>query len=305
MEKNWVLKKRGDIEVINRLQEELKISFPLANLLAQRNITNFKEAHDFFRPNLSQLHDPFLMKDMEKAIERIKVAIDKKEKIMIYGDYDVDGTSAVALVYSFFKEFYESIDYYIPDRYNEGYGISFKGIDYAKENNFGLVIALDCGIKAIEQIKYANSKKIDFIIGDHHRPGNELPAAHAILNPKRNDSTYPYLELSGCGIGFKLVQAFALKNNISFDKVEEYIDLVAISIAADIVPITGENRVLAFYGLKKLNSNPRPGIEAILKFSNIHRNDTPADYYFKRQLTINDLVFLVGPRINAAGRKKS
>jgi len=305
MEKNWVLKKRGDIEVINRLQEELKISFPLANLLAQRNITNFKEAHDFFRPNLSQLHDPFLMKDMEKAIERIKVAIDKKEKIMIYGDYDVDGTSAVALVYSFFKEFYESIDYYIPDRYNEGYGISFKGIDYAKENNFGLVIALDCGIKAIEQIKYANSKKIDFIIGDHHRPGNELPAAHAILNPKRNDSTYPYLELSGCGIGFKLVQAFALKNNISFDKVEEYIDLVAISIAADIVPITGENRVLAFYGLKKLNSNPRPGIEAILKFSNIHRNDTPADYYFKRQLTINDLVFLVGPRINAAGRMET
>jgi len=305
MEKKWVLKKKGDIEVIKRLQQELNISFPLANLLAQRNISNYKEAQDFFRPKLSHLHDPFLMNDMGKAVERIKLAIAKNEKILIYGDYDVDGTSAVALVYSFFKEFYNNIDYYIPDRYNEGYGISFTSIDFASQNAFKLVIALDCGIKATEQIKYANSKDIDFIIGDHHRPGAELPEALAILNPKRNDSTYPYLELSGCGIGFKLIQAYALKNNISFEKVEEFIDLVAISIAADIVPITGENRVLAFYGLKKLNAKPRPGIEAILKFSNVHRSETPADYYFKRQLTINDLVFLVGPRINAAGRMET
>ncbi len=305
MEKRWVLKKKGDAEVIKRLQEELKISFPLANLLAQRNINNFKEAQDFFRPKLTHLHDPFLMNDMDKAVERIKKAILGNEKILIYGDYDVDGTSAVALVYSFFREFYENIDFYIPDRYNEGYGISFKSIDFAKENNFKLVIALDCGIKATEQIKYANSKGIDFIIGDHHRPGNEMPEAIAILNPKRNDSTYPYTELSGCGIGFKLIQAYAVVNNIHFEEVEKFIDLVAISIAADIVPITGENRVLAFYGLKQLNSKPRPGIEAILKFSNVHRSDTPADYYFKRQLTINDLVFLVGPRINAAGRMET
>lgn len=305
MEKRWVLKKKGDAEVIKRLQEELKISFPLANLLAQRNINNFKEAQDFFRPKLTHLHDPFLMNDMDKAVERIKKAILGNEKILIYGDYDVDGASAVALVYSFFREFYENIDFYIPDRYNEGYGISFKSIDFAKENNFKLVIALDCGIKATEQIKYANSKGIDFIIGDHHRPGNEMPEAIAILNPKRNDSTYPYTELSGCGIGFKLIQAYAVVNNIHFEEVEKFIDLVAISIAADIVPITGENRVLAFYGLKQLNSKPRPGIEAILKFSNVHRSDTPADYYFKRQLTINDLVFLVGPRINAAGRMET
>lgn len=305
MEKRWVLKKKGDAEVIKRLQEELKISFPLANLLAQRNINNFKEAQDFFRPKLTHLHDPFLMNDMDKAVDRIKKAVLGNEKILIYGDYDVDGTSAVALVYSFFREFYENIDFYIPDRYNEGYGISFKSIDFAKENDFKLVIALDCGIKATEQIKYANSKGIDFIIGDHHRPGNEMPEAIAILNPKRNDSTYPYTELSGCGIGFKLIQAYAVVNNIHFEEVEKFIDLVAISIAADIVPITGENRVLAFYGLKQLNSKPRPGIEAILKFSNVHRSDTPADYYFKRQLTINDLVFLVGPRINAAGRMET
>lgn len=308
MEKRWVLKERGDFEIITKLQNELNINIHLANLLVQRGIRTFDEAKAFFRPQLSDLHNPFLMKDMDLAIQRIDKAIKKQEKILVYGDYDVDGTSAVALVYSFLKEQYEKVDFYIPDRYSEGYGISFKGIDFAKENNFSLIIALDCGIKAITQVEYANERNIDFIIGDHHRPGEKIPEAFAILDPKRLDCSYPYNELSGCGIGFKLIQAFCQKNNIDFSKIEKYLDLVAISIASDIVPITGENRILAYYGLKLINTNPRPGIEAVLKFSNVCKNeDSPEDnnLFFKRELTINDLVFLVSPRINAAGRMET
>ncbi len=308
MEKRWVIKKQGDPKIIAHLQQALNIDIHLANLLAQRGICTFDEAKCFFRPQLSDLHDPFLMKDMDIAIQRIETAIENKEKILVYGDYDVDGTSAVALVYSFLREVYENVDFYIPDRYGEGYGISLKSIDFAKENNFKLIIALDCGIKATEQIAYANARQIDFIIGDHHRPGDILPAAIAVLDPKRLDSTYPFNELSGCGIGFKIVQAFAQKSNIPFGQIEKYLDLVAISIAADIVPITGENRILAFFGLKLINSNPRPGIEAVLRYSNVCKNDlytVENELFFKRGLTINDLVFLISPRINAAGRIES
>ncbi|HNW70894.1 MAG TPA: single-stranded-DNA-specific exonuclease RecJ [Bacteroidales bacterium] len=309
MEKRWVLKQLGNNELIAQLAKELNVSFPIANLLYQRGITTFKDARAFFRPELSHLHDPFLMKDMDKAIDRIEKAFENKEKILIYGDYDVDGTSAVALVYSFLKNYYPNIDFYIPDRYIEGYGISFKGIDYAHENNIKLVIALDCGIKAVEKIDYANEKAIDFIICDHHRPGTEIPKAAAVLDPKRPDCTYPYKELSGCGIGYKLIQAFAKKRKIDKKELYKYLDLVTVSIASDIVPITGENRVLAFYGLKLINANPRPGIEAVLQSSGIKRlkaSDTDADsLIFSRQLNINDLVFLIGPRINAAGRIES
>lgn len=308
MEKRWVLKEKGDFETVRKLQNELNINIHLANLLVQRGIRTFDEAKAFFRPQLSDLHDPFLMKDMDIAIERIENAIANNEKILVYGDYDVDGTSAVALVYSFLKEHYSEVDYYIPDRYSEGYGISYKGIDFAEENNFTLIIALDCGIKAINQIKYANEKGIDFIIGDHHRPGDIIPDAVAVLDPKRNDSEYPYNELSGCGIGFKLIQAFTIKNNIPFTLIEKYLDLVAISIASDIVPITGENRILAYYGLKLINTKPRVGIEAVLRFSNICKSNdynSDSELFFKRELTINDLVFLISPRINAAGRMES
>ena len=308
MEKRWVLKEKGDFETVRKLQNELNINIHLANLLVQRGIRTFDEAKAFFRPQLSDLHDPFLMKDMDIAIERIENAIANNEKILVYGDYDVDGTSAVALVYSFLKEHYTEVDFYIPDRYSEGYGISYKGIDFAEENNFTLIIALDCGIKAINQIKYANEKGIDFIIGDHHRPGDIIPDAVAVLDPKRNDSEYPYNELSGCGIGFKLIQAFTIKNNIPFTLIEKYLDLVAISIASDIVPITGENRILAYYGLKLINTKPRVGIEAVLRFSNICKSNdynSDSELFFKRELTINDLVFLISPRINAAGRMES
>ncbi|NVN93834.1 MAG: single-stranded-DNA-specific exonuclease RecJ [Bacteroidetes bacterium] len=305
MEKRWVLKKQGDNKIITDLQQALNIDIHLANLLVQRGIYTFDEAKSFFRPQLSALHDPFLMKDMDIAIQRIETAFQQEQKILVYGDYDVDGCSAVALVYSFLKEIYKNVDFYIPDRYSEGYGISYKGIDFAADNNFKLIIALDCGIKATDQIAYANGKGVDFIIGDHHRPGEILPAAVAVLDPKRLDSTYPYNELSGCGIGFKIVQAYIQKNNIPFQKIEKYLDLVAISIAADIVPITGENRILAYYGLKLINSNPRPGIEAVLRYSNVCKNElytTENELFFKRGLTINDLVFLISPRINAAGR---
>lgn len=308
MEKRWVLKEKGDFETVRKLQNELNINIHLANLLVQRGIRTFDEAKAFFRPQLSDLHDPFLMKDMDIAIERIENAIANNEKILVYGDYDVDGTSAVALVYSFLKEHYSEVDFYIPDRYSEGYGISYQGIDFAEENNFTLIIALDCGIKAINQIKYANEKGIDFIIGDHHRPGDIIPDAVAVLDPKRNDSEYPYNELSGCGIGFKLIQAFTIKNNIPFTLIEKYLDLVAISIASDIVPITGENRILAYYGLKLINTKPRVGIEAVLRFSNICKSNdynSDSELFFKRELTINDLVFLISPRINAAGRMES
>jgi len=307
MEKRWVIKEQGDEALVKALSQELKINYQLSNLLIQRGIKTMEEAKNFFRPELTQLHDPFLMKDMDIAIERIDKAIHKNEKILVYGDYDVDGTSAVALVYSFINSIYktENVDFYIPDRYSEGYGVSLKGIDFASENNFKLIICLDCGIKAIEQVKYAIEKGIDFIICDHHRPGDTLPAAIAILDPKRQDCNYPFNELSGCGIGFKLVQAYSQKNNIPFKKIEQYLDLVVVSIASDIVPIIGENRILAYFGLKLLNSNPRAGLEAVLTFSGINRLDdktVTADQIFSRLLNINDLVFLVGPRINAAGR---
>ncbi len=308
MEKRWVFKKQGDKEAIKTLQKDLGVDFHIANLLAQRGIATFDEAKAFFRPQLSDLHDPFLMMDMDKAIDRIETAITNKEKILIYGDYDVDGTSAVALVYSVLKEFYYDLDFYIPDREKEGYGISLKSIDYASDNNFKLIIALDCGIKASHEVAYAAEKGIDFIIGDHHRPGDELPKAVAVLDPKRDDCSYPYKELSGCGIGYKLAQAFYQHRNVPLERLESYLDLVAVSIASDIVPITGENRILAFYGLKIINSKPRPGIEAILRYSNVCKENgqfANNGFFFNRELTINDLVFLVGPRINAAGRIES
>jgi single-stranded-DNA-specific exonuclease len=309
MNKRWVIKEQGDREVVQHLSEVLNIDLNLANLLAQRGITSFEEAKSFFRPSLDELHDPFLMKDMHKAVYRIEQAFINEEKILVYGDYDVDGTTAVALVFTFLKSLYHNIDFYIPDRYDEGYGISYKSIDFASENGFSLVIVLDCGIKAVEKIDYAKSKGIDYIIGDHHRPGDELPRAIAVLDPKRPDCHYPYDELSGCGVGFKLIQGIAQKREIPFKNLKKYLDLVVVSIASDIVKITGENRILAYYGLKLLNTNPRSGIEAILKYSGIvPRKKSLVDdteHYFTKELTISDLVFLVGPRINAAGRIES
>jgi len=304
MEKRWVLKKQGDPQVVKRLSSELNIDPTLANLLVQRGVNTYDEAKAYFRPKLEHLHDPFLMKDMHLAVERIRRAVTGGEKILIYGDYDVDGTTAVSLVYTFLKDFYDEVYFYVPDRYDEGYGVSYKGIDHAKKIGVSLIIALDCGIKAVEKIEYARTLGIDFIICDHHRPGEKLPPAHAILDPKRNDCEYPYKELSGCGVGFKLIQAYASKNNIRFEKLRKFLDLVVVSIASDIVPITGENRILAYYGLKYLNEKPRPGIEAILSVSKAGRNNNSATAV-KRDLTINDLVFIVGPRINAAGRIES
>ncbi|MBL0137590.1 MAG: single-stranded-DNA-specific exonuclease RecJ [Bacteroidetes bacterium] len=290
-EKRWALKPQGENSLVLSLAKQLNISSTLANLLVQRGITSFEEAKTFFRPKMTDLHDPFLMKDMEKAIDRIEKALASNEKILVYGDYDVDGTTAVALVYSFFKTFYNDLDYYLPDRHKEGYGISFAGIDYAKENGFSLIIALDCGIKANDKVNYAKERGIDFVICDHHRPGEFLPDASAVLDPKREDDEYPFKELSGCGIGFKLIQAYAQRHHIPFEQLEVYLDLVAVSTAADIVPIVGENRVLVYHGLQWLNKNPRPGIKAILELAQV-----------KRELTVNDIVFIIGPRINAAGR---
>lgn len=314
MEKRWVLKQRGDASLVSGIATALGIEDALAELLVQRGVTSFDEAKAFFRPDLSQLHDPFLLNDMDKAIERIATARQKNEKIMVYGDYDVDGTTAVSLVYAFLEENgFEHLDYYIPDRYSEGYGISFKGIDVAHENNFALIIALDCGIKSVDKVKYAKERGIDFIICDHHRPGDELPPAVAVLDAKRADSTYPFDELSGCGVGFKLIQAYAKTYGIPFESLYKYLDLVTISIASDIVPIIGENRILAHFGLKLINTNPRPGIESILRVANIIRkpeseiekNGDEMGLLFNRELTISDMVFVVGPRINAAGRIES
>ena len=311
VETRWILNKSVDNQQVAEIVKALGIDENLATLLVQRGIVTFDEAKVFFRPSLSQLHDPYLMKDMDRAVDRVVQAIDNGEKILIYGDYDVDGTTAVALVYTYLKKFFKKkkIEFYIPDRYDEGYGISFKGIDYAAENDFKLVIALDCGIKAVERIQYANEKGVDFIICDHHRAGDEIPAAVAVLDPKRPDCTYPYKELSGCGVGFKLITALAMRLKLPIEEVDELLDLLAVSIAADIVPITGENRVLAYYGLKQLNKKPRPGIEAILQHDNIYRReedpdrvDGENDNALTRELTISDLVFLIGPRINAAGR---
>ncbi|MBK7213704.1 MAG: single-stranded-DNA-specific exonuclease RecJ [Bacteroidales bacterium] len=313
MEKRWVLKNRGDKKLVGELATQLGIEPSLAELLVQRGVTNFDEAKAFFRPEMMHLHDPFLMNDMDKAIDRIEAALAAGEKVMVYGDYDVDGTTAVALVYTFLQQHgFKLLDFYIPDRYLEGYGISLRSIDYAEEQGFTLIIALDCGIKAVEKIQYAKDKGIDFIICDHHRPGDTLPDAVAVLDAKREDSTYPFDELSGCGVGFKLIQAYAIRNNIPSSSLRQYLDLVAVSIASDIVPIVGENRILSYYGLKKINSNPRPGIEAILRIANIIRKssdqpipDEDESMSFNRELTINDLVFVLGPRINAAGRIES
>ncbi len=291
MEKQWKIYDNSNTSAIDELQKQLNVDAIIAKLLVQRNIFNFEEAKDFFRPDLKQLHDPFLMKGMDAAIERINTAIEKNEKVLIYGDYDVDGTTAVSVVYSFFKDHIAKIDYYIPDRYKEGYGISFAAIDFAKENNFSLIIALDCGIKANEKIDYANSKNIDFIICDHHLPGDEIPKAIAVLDPKQNDCPYPYKELSGCGIGLKLIEAFSKKNNFPLELCYKYLDLVAVSIAADIVPLNGENRIMAHFGLEKINKDPRPGIKALLNLNQL-----------KQAITITTLVFVLAPRINAAGR---
>ncbi len=309
MNKRLVLKEQGEEAVVQHLTEVLNVDHKIANLLAQRGISTFEEARFFFRPSLDDLHDPFLMNDMHEAVQRIEKALNNNEKILVYGDYDVDGTTAVSLVYTFLKSMYSDVDFYIPDRYEEGYGISYKSIDFAAENSFSLVIVLDCGIKAVEKIKYAREKNIDYIIADHHRPGDIIPDAVAVLDPKRLDSTYPYDELSGCGVGFKLIQAIAQTKGIPFESLKKYLDLVVVSIASDIVKITGENRILAYYGLKLINSNPRSGIEAILKFSGIERkvnsNRGQNEGLFSKNLSISDLVFFVGPRINAAGRIES
>ena len=308
MDTKWILNQSVDKQQVADIVKVLNIDENLATLLVQRGITNYEEAKIFFRPSLSQLHDPFLMKDMDKAVERVMRAINDGEKVLIYGDYDVDGTTAVAVVYTYLKPFFKKkkIEFYIPDRYEEGYGISIKGIDYAADNGFKLVIALDCGIKAVERIEYANERGVDFIICDHHRAGDIIPNAVAVLDAKRPDCYYPYDELSGCGVGFKLVTALSMKGLGTIEEVYELLDLLAVSIAADIVPITGENRVLAYFGLKQLNKKPRPGIEAILQHANIYRRDEDQleedENVLTRELTISDLVFLIGPRINAAGR---
>lgn len=338
-EKRWIIREDYDLETVGKLAASLGVDKNIATLLVERGITTFEEARRFFRPGLDQIHDPFLMKGMRNAVERINEAIKNQERIMVYGDYDVDGTSAVALVYSYLKEMDHNIDFYIPDREREGYGISYQGIDYARETGVKLIIALDCGIKAMEQVDYAKQNGIDFIIGDHHLPGDEVPQAVAVLDPKQEDCPYPYKELSGCGIGFKIVEAHLeqrmgvrlcdLPEQLDTPRRQrqeelklrllKYLDLVAVSIASDIVPIMGENRVLAFFGLRVLNTKPRPGIEAILKYGHVDRRkaeqpeaadqseqaDRGKSGYFEKELTITDLVFLVGPRINAAGRIRS
>ena len=279
-------------EAAKALAKETGISPILCKLLLERGITSAAEAKRFFRPQLNELHDPFLMKDMSIAVERLNQAMGRKERIMVYGDYDVDGTTAVALVYKFLQQFYSNIDYYIPDRYNEGYGVSVKGVDYACETGVKLIIVLDCGIKAVEEIAYAKEKGIDFIICDHHVPDDILPPAVAILNAKRADNTYPYDHLSGCGVGFKFMQAFALNNGIEFHQLTPLLDLVAVSVASDIVPIMGENRVLTHHGLKQLNSNPSVGLKAIIDVCGLT----------EKEITVSDIVFKIGPRINASGR---
>ena len=288
----WTLKSKPTEEKVEKLAKELQIEETLASILCQRNIETFDNAKKFFRPNLEDIHDPFLMKDMDKAVQRIEKAIENEENILIYGDYDVDGTTAVSLVSAYLKTIYPNIATYIPDRYDEGYGISYIGIDFAFDNDFSLIIALDCGIKAIEKVAYASEKNIDFIICDHHKPGLEIPKAVAVLNAKRVDCNYPFDELCGCGVGFKLIQALGSKRGQCIDDFIPYLDLVATAIAADIVPITGENRILAYFGLQVINSNPRNGIKAL-----IHQIK-------KKQLTITDVVFIIAPRINAAGRIK-
>jgi len=288
----WTIKSKPEKEKVQALQNALQVDETVATLLVQRGIETFEQAKTFFRPTLNDLHNPYLMEDMDKAVSRIEKAIANNENILVFGDYDVDGTTAVSLVSSYLRSYYPNVATYIPDRYNEGYGISYIGIDYAEDNDVSLIIALDCGIKSIDHVNYAKEKNIDFIICDHHRPGDSLPDAIAVLDPKRADCSYPYDELCGCGVGFKLIQALAENRNQTIEDLLPYLDLVATAIAADIVPITGENRVLAKFGLEVINTNPRPGIKALIQNTK------------KKVLTITDVVFIVAPRINAAGRVK-
>ncbi|EAZ82215.1 single-stranded-DNA-specific exonuclease RecJ [Algoriphagus machipongonensis] len=291
MEYVWKQKPRATGTLVEQLGREINVNPILANMLINRGVDNFDTAKNYFRPSLSKLHDPFLMKDMTEAIERIEKAIQQDEKILVYGDYDVDGTTAVALVYSYLQSFYSKVDFYIPDRYKEGYGISSKGVRFAAENNYKLIIALDCGIKAIEKVALAKELGVDFIICDHHTPGDELPQAVAVLDAKRKDCEYPYKELSGAGVGFKLIQAHAKIREIEESALYAYLDLLVVSIAADIVPITGENRILAYYGLERINNTPRPGLKALMLSAKI-----------EKEIGISDIVFKIGPRINASGR---
>jgi single-stranded-DNA-specific exonuclease len=288
----WTLKPKPPEDKVKLLAQALNVEDFVATLLVQRGIETFEEARQFFRPTLEDLHDPYLMKEMDKAVERIELAIKNNENILVFGDYDVDGTTAVSLVSSYLKTYYPNVATYIPDRYDEGYGISFKGINFADDNGFSLIIALDCGIKSIDHVGYAKERNIDFIICDHHRPGEFLPDAIAVLDPKRDDCNFPYDELCGCGIGFKLIQALGKNRNQTIEDLVEYLDLVATAIAADIVPMTGENRILAYFGLQVINSNPRPGIKALIL------------QIKKKTLDITDVVFIIAPRINAAGRIK-
>lgn len=291
MDKKWVQAKSDQPAVSEVLSRELHIDIALAEILVAREIRTFEQARDFFRPDLKKLHDPFLMKDMDLAINRVEEAFRNQEKLMIYGDYDVDGTTSVALVFSFFRQFHSQLEYYIPDRHKEGYGISTLGVDYAKKNGITLIIALDCGIKAMDKVSYAKTLGIDFIICDHHLPGTELPDAVAVLDPKRADCSYPFKELAGCGIGFKLAQAWCLKNQLNEQYYLKYLDLVMVSIAADIVPVSGENRILAYHGLIRLNSTPCTGLKALMDSCGKSK-----DY------NLTDVVFTLAPRINAAGR---
>lgn len=288
--KNWLYKESNMPELVSQLQQQLKVPYTIADLLVQRGIHDFAMAKTFFTPDWSNTHDPFLMRDMDEAVQRIQTAVSNRQKILVYGDYDVDGTTAVSLVYSFFSKIHDEIAYYIPDRYKEGYGISRAGVEYAIDNDFSLIIALDCGIKANAHVDFAKENNVDFIICDHHRPGNELPKAAAVLDPKRNDCGYPYTELCGCGIGFKLIQAFSTKIGLLNEDLYEYLDLVAIAIAADMVPIDGENRILCHFGLQQINSKPRIGIVPFIKAAK------------KSKFNVSDLVFTIAPKINAAGR---
>ena len=294
MKKRWVINTPPEWEKIDKLSKELNCSHVIANLLLQRGVDTAEEAHAFFNPTLNMLHDPFLMKDMDKAVLRLEKAISTEEKVMIYGDYDVDGTTAVALLYKYLKNKCENPEYYIPDRYTEGYGVSILAIDYAARNGISLMIVTDCGVKAVEKVRYAKSKGVDVIICDHHTPGDELPDAVAVLDPQRKDCHYPYRWLSGCGVSFKLAQAYSMKHNLPMADLYKLLDLVCVSIASDIVPITGENRILAHFGLLQLNRKPSLGLKTILSFSGIGKD-----------LTINDIVFRIGPKINAAGRVES
>ena len=294
-ERKWIIKDPAEPSIVSRLASELGIDPVLAGLLAQRGIHTFSEARAFFRPDLANLHDPFLMKDMELAVERVRKSVTEGSPILVYGDYDVDGTTAVALVYSFLKKLTPNVDFYIPDRYDEGYGLSFKGVDWAASHGYTLIIALDCGIKANDKVSYAAGKGIDVIICDHHLPENELPQAAAVLDPKREDCTYPFDDLSGCGVGFKLVQAYASRYGIPFENLVSLLDLLVVSIAADLVSVVGENRILAHYGLKQLNEYPRLGLNTMIRLSGLEPG----------HVTIDDIVFKIGPRINAAGRMES